>query len=128
MLLLITSLTAAFLTLLLVSLSLRVVNMRRTGVGPSVGVEGDERFTRAVRAQANLAEYAPLFLILLGLYEIQAGSDSVAAGAAILFVLGRISHAIGFGFLAAGPWRTLGMVGTNTALLVLAGANLLFLL
>ncbi len=118
----ITSLTAALLAFLFVGLALRVINLRRTGVGPSVGMNEDERFLRAVRSHANLAEYAPLFLILLALYELQGGIQFVTLGTAILFVLGRIFHAIGFGFLGTGPWRTLGMVGTNAALLVLAGA------
>lgn len=125
MTLLITSITAALLTFLYVFLGLRVINMRRTGRGPSFGSTGDEQFLRAVRAHANLGEYAPLFLILLGLYELQGGMVWVLSTSAAVFVAGRILHAIGFGFMGTGPWRTIGMVCTNTALLFLAAALLL---
>lgn len=123
----ITTITASLITVLYVGLALRVINFRRTGVGPSIGTNTDERFTRAVRAHGNLAEYAPLFLILLGLYELQSGNYYVLLCSASLFLLGRLSHAVGFGFLATGPWRTLGMVGTNSALILLVIANLTLL-
>lgn len=124
----ITTLSAALLTCGYVLLGMRVVNLRRTGAGPAVGMNGDERFTRAVRAHANLGEYAPLFLILLGLYELQGGAYILLVGTAMLFLIGRVLHAVGFGYLGTGPWRTLGMIGTNTALIVLAIANSLLTL
>lgn len=117
----ITTITAALLTILYVVLALRVINLRRTGVGPSVGTGENEQFVRAVRAHGNLGEYAPLFLILLGLYEAQGGHYLITTAVAATFVVGRLLHAIGFGLIGRGPGRTLGMVLTNTALLSLAG-------
>ncbi len=125
MLLPVTSLTAALLTLLYVALALRVIALRRSGAGPSVGLGENEHFLRAVRAHGNLGEYAPLFLILLGLTEASSAPAIIVIGTAVLFIVGRLIHAIGFGLLGTGPWRTLGMVGTNTALLTLAGTILL---
>lgn len=124
MMLPITAVSAAFLTVLYVTLALRIIAMRRAGTGPSVGTGDNERFVRAVRAHGNLGEYAPLFLILLGLTEASTVSSTLISVVALLFVTGRILHAIGFGVLGTGPWRTLGMVATNTALLTLAGAIL----
>ena len=120
----ITSLAAALLAILYVALGLRVIILRRTGIGPSVGMGTDERFVRAVRAHANLGEYIPLFLILLLVLELQAFSTLVLSVCAAFFVIGRVLHAIGFGFLGTGPWRTLGMVLTNTVLVFLAGVLL----
>ncbi len=124
MILTVTSITASALTLLFVALSLRVINMRRSGQGPSVGTNEDEVFLRAVRSHANFSEYTPLFLILLGLYEVQSGDQYILTGSAVIFILGRLLHAIGFGFLGTGPWRTLGMVATNSVLITLAFANI----
>ncbi len=124
MLLPVTTLTASMIALLFIGLSLRVINMRRTGIGPAVGLNEDERFLRAVRAHANAAEYVPLFLILLGLYELAGGSKVWLVSGATLFVLSRILHAIGFGFIGTGPWRVLGMIGTNTAILLFVILNL----
>jgi hypothetical protein len=125
MLLPITALTAALVTFGYVGLGLWVIYLRRTGAGPSVGMTGDERFTRAVRAHGNLGEYAPLFLLLLGVYEIQGGHHWLLVGMSTLFVLSRLLHAVGFGFLGRGPWRTIGMIGTNATLLTLATFNML---
>jgi uncharacterized protein len=124
-LLTITSASAAIVTFLYVLLGLRVITLRRSGAGPSVGISGNEHFLRAVRAHANLGEYAPLFLILLGLNELQGGATWLLISIAAVFIIGRILHAIGFGFLGTGPWRTLGMVATNTALITLAALLLL---
>jgi hypothetical protein len=115
-----TSATAAILTVLYIGLALRVIYLRRTGVGPSVGLGEDERFLRAVRAHGNFSEYAPLFLILLFLAELQGAAQWLLGAMAVSFIAGRVVHAAGFGFIGRGPWRTIGMVLTNTALL--AGA------
>lgn len=124
----ITSVAASILAFMYVGLALRVIYLRRSGVGPSIGTNADERFLRAVRAHGNLGEYAPLFLILLGLAELQEANPTLLIAAAAVFVGGRIMHALGLGFLGTRPWRTLGMVGTNTALLTLALMNVLLLL
>lgn len=124
----ITSLTAALLAVLFIILALHVITLRRKGIGPSVGYNDSERFMRAVRAHGNLGEYAPFFLILLGLYEFQDGHRLLLIASAVTFVVGRLLHAIGFGYLQTGPWRTIGMVATNTAILALAAGNVLLAL
>lgn len=116
----VTTLVGVSITVLYVLLSLRVINFRRTKIGPSIGLEGNERFVRAVRAHANLGEYAPLFLILLAISELQGADIRILTIVAVVFFAGRLMHAIGFGYLGTGPWRTLGMVCTNSALLFLA--------
>lgn len=115
----ITTLAACILTLIFVFLTLRVINMRRNGTGPSVGLNEDDQFLRAVRSHGNFIEYTPLFLILLGLAELQVANPNYLIFISILFVVGRLLHLVGFGFIGTGPWRTLGMVCSNTALLLM---------
>lgn len=119
--------SAVILTLLYIGLSLRVIMMRRAG-GPSLGLGNDETFIRAVRAHANLGEYMPLFLFLTFLLELQLGSVIPLFLLSLVFVGGRLSHAIGFGFLGTGPWRTLGMVATISVLVAQSGYLCLLLI
>jgi uncharacterized protein len=90
----ITALYAALIALLLLALSRRVIGIRRAAQ-IAVGDGGNGTLLRAMRAQANCAEYAPIGLILIGLAE------SLAVPALILHLLGlglvagRIVHAYG---------------------------------
>jgi uncharacterized protein len=63
----VTPLYAGILTLWFVLLSVRVMNLRR---GMPFGDNGDVGITRVVRAQANVAEYVPLALLLMGFLEV----------------------------------------------------------
>lgn len=119
--LIVTSLTAFVLTVLYLLLSFRIIDLRRRGIAPSLGTGSDERVIRAVRAHANLTEYAPLFLILLLLLELQSASPLIITSSAILFIIGRLCHAYGLSRNNSVALRTIGMLGTNTAFIVLAG-------
>ena len=66
----ITTLAASALALLLFVVSLRVIFFRRKN-RISIGDGGEEELAYRVRAQANLTEYAPITLILIGLAELQ---------------------------------------------------------
>lgn len=71
----VTGVFAAVLGLLLLALSARVVKYRlkyRKGLG----VTDDRDFEVAVRAHANLVEYAPLALLMLAIAEL----NGVASG------------------------------------------------
>lgn len=114
--LVVTALYAAPLALLLVWLSLRVIGARRRHRVP-LGA-GHPAVERAMRAQANCAEYAPLGLILLGLLE-GLGLPALALHALGLMLLaGRVAHGWGmsrepedFRFRVAGMGLTFGMLG-----------------
>lgn len=118
----ITALTAALLTTLYVALAGRIINLRRSGVAPSLGTGEHEVVVRAVRAHGNFAEYAPLFLVLLGLLELSRSPAWLTVMLAITFSVGRLSHAYGISFPSRIPLRTIGMITNNTALLVAAAA------
>ncbi|TCH96122.1 hypothetical protein EJV46_21305 [Roseococcus sp. SYP-B2431] len=119
----VTSLYAGLLALLLMLLSARV-SLRRRATGTHLGPGEDRRLLRAIRAQANFVEYAPMALLLLLLLEardLAPGLLHILGGATLG---GRLLHALG---LSPEPekliLRQLGMVLTFGALG--AGAGLL---
>ena len=61
-----------------------------------IGHDNDMVLERRVRRHANMTEYAPIFLIVLGLFELLAGQTSVVLWLGAVFAVGRVSHVIGF--------------------------------
>ena len=105
-------------------LSSRVVRARRP-FRLSVGDGGQEPVLRRMRAHANFAENAPIFLILLGLIELAGGNEWLLWGAGIAFILARIAHAFGMDRSSLGRWRMVGMMLTILAIVALAGYAIL---
>jgi uncharacterized membrane protein YecN with MAPEG domain len=87
----------------------------------SVGDGGHEPLLRRMRAQANFVENAPFVLILLAGLELSGANRLVLGLIAAIFILARISHAIGMDSAENGRWRMVGMMGTMFTTLVLAG-------
>ena len=110
---------AAAAALISVWLGVRVSRLRR-GLGVSIGDGGNPMVTTAMRAHANFSEYAPLFLILLGLVEMAIGSEAWLWAVAILFVLGRLAHPFGLARPGANVLRVAGIVATWVPLIGLA--------
>lgn len=118
------ALYAALLGLLLVILSLRVVRLRRAR-RVSLGAGGDAEVERAMRVQANCAEYAPLFLVMLGFAELQGLTTWAIHALGGAFLLGRVLHFAGFRSPEApGAARVAGTALTFTALAALAAVML----
>lgn len=119
----ITGLTAAALAILLVLLALDTIRNRfRTRL--SFGLGDDASLTSASRAHGNLAENAPITLILIGLLELSGADKQILTWVAAAFVLARISHAIGLYIPSKGPPplpRAIGVVSTLLIQLGLAG-------
>lgn len=124
----ITILSACALGLLLVVLSLRVINIRRSQK-ISLGSGENDLLERRIRAQGNLAEYGPIGLILIGAAEIQMANPFLLGVGASAFVMGRLLHgyALGFKDKAMRP-RVTGMLLTLFSILGLVGLNLIYLL
>jgi uncharacterized membrane protein YecN with MAPEG domain len=120
MILPITLTVAAALTILNVGLALHVVR-RRFGGRIMNGTGGDALMEARTRAQANLVEYAPFFLILLGLVELAGASTFWLWIAGVVFVLARITHAFGMMRPAPNPFRAAGALLTWALLLLLSG-------
>jgi glutathione S-transferase len=74
----------------------------RVGAGRSkYGVEapavtGHLDFERDYRIQMNTLEWLPLFLVSLWLFAIAWGSDLIAAGLGVVWIIGRILYLTGY--------------------------------
>lgn len=120
----VTALYAALLALLLLLLSARVSLLRRA-TGTPFGFGEDPRLLRAIRAQANFAEYAPMALLLLLLLEardVPQGFLYILGGAVLG---GRLLHALGISpeperliLRQMGMVLTFGALGFGAALLL----------
>jgi uncharacterized membrane protein YecN with MAPEG domain len=96
------------------------VGSTRNRVGISIGDGGNEALIRRMRAHANFAEYAPFFLILLGLVELADGPKSWLWGFAVAFILGRILHVFGMDRPSPNRFRLIGMILSMLSLVGLA--------
>ncbi|MBU2677460.1 MAG: MAPEG family protein [Gammaproteobacteria bacterium] len=92
--LIVTAIAASVLGLLYVRLSLNVIGFRRKH-GVSVGDGGHEDLLRAIRSQGNLAEYAPIALLLVACLELNQTPIWITSILAASFVVGRLLHPIG---------------------------------
>jgi uncharacterized protein len=110
---------AGALALVNMWLGLRVSQLRLSQK-VSVGDGGNPAVMARMRAHANFVEYAPLFVILLGLIELARGSETWLWAIAILFVLGRLLHAFGMDRPAPNPLRMGGILATWIPLVLLA--------
>lgn len=90
----ITALYAGLLGIFYIGLAGSVVaGRRRARIG--LGTGGDTALERAVRVHANFSEYAPLFLLLLLIVELNGAGPGLLHGAGVVFVAARIGHALG---------------------------------
>lgn len=117
----VTAVFAAAIGLLLLVLSGQVVKFRlkyRKGMG----VNDDREFEAAVRAHANLIEYAPVGLIMLAIAELNGVSSSLIYWTGMALVVGRILHAWGMINGKGGPHkaRMAGILLTWASILVAA--------
>lgn len=120
----ITSFTASILALWLIWLSARVIQLRGSE-NISIGHEGSNSFIRRSRAQANLTEYAPIGLILLGLAEIQGANYWLILACASSLIIGRLLHGYALSFTDLFKFgRLYGMILTFTSIGILALINL----
>jgi uncharacterized protein len=112
---LVTAATAIVLALLQIGLMLHV-GFGRMQSATGLGDGGDEGLLRRIRMHGNLAENAPLFLILLGLTELTGDWGLAIPAVAAFFVLCRLAHPIGLSRSSgASPLRGIGAMGTALA-------------
>ncbi|MGO1693534.1 MAG: MAPEG family protein [Marinobacter sp.] len=117
----VTGVFAAVLGILLVVLSAQVVKFRLK-YNKGIGVTEDRDFQVAIRAHANLVEYAPLGLIMLAIAELNGVASGLIYWTGMALVAGRILHAWGMinGKGETHKARALGMVLTWLAILAAA--------
>jgi uncharacterized membrane protein YecN with MAPEG domain len=115
-----TAAAAAVLAVLQMLLLLYAANGRgkyKTGLGDG----GNAALLTRIRMHGNLAENAPLFLILLALVETSGQWAAFVPWIAIAFVIVRVSHAIGLAMSSGVTvFRFVGAAGTVALILTLA--------
>ncbi len=114
----ITFITAGFIGLLLCFTAIQTGRMR--GKTKTLLGEGDDiMMLGAIRAHANLTEFAPIVLILIGASEYMGANKDLVMGMGVIFVAARVSHAFGlikYPDVANKP-RMFGALGTMLVLL-----------
>ncbi len=114
----ITAPTAVVLGLLSILLSVRV-SLRRGRVGVALGDGGDMLLLERIRQHCNLAETAPMALILMGLAEAQGASVGWLYASAAVLLIARLIHPFGIRHnQPANALRIIGAVGTTIAMLI----------
>ena len=127
----ITAIFASLLALLFFRLSIRVIELRRSNK-VSLGDGGHEDLKRAVRGQANCAEYGPIAVMLILIAELQSPGQILTVVLAVLaaaFLLGRVMHGYAFAATAgSSSLRVRGMQLTLLPLVLLAILNIAILI
>lgn len=112
--------TAGALGLLYLVLAARIVQLRvryRVSLGDRVADPAQaEVLQQRVRAHANLGEFAPFILLLMGLIEQAAAGRLLLGAVGVLLVLARLAHAVGIHLPTPNPLRIFGTFGTFTIL------------
>ena len=93
----VTPLYAGVLVLWFVVLSLRVIQNRRAAK-VTLGDGGNTLLQRAIRGQANFAEYVPLALLLLAILELSHFSIYLLHAIGIVLLIARLLHGYALGF------------------------------
>ncbi len=112
----VTPVYAAVLALIFIALSVRTLQLRRR-LNIAVGDSYDLQMLRSFRVHANFAEYVPLSLLLIYMYEAGNGMIHVVHALCIALIVGRLSHAYGVGRIEEDyRFRVFGMALTLTAI------------
>ncbi len=118
---------AALITLLLIALSIRVIQVR-TRLKVSLGDASDASLQRAIRAQANCVEYAPLGVLLLVILEMQGTPGWAIHVLGVGLLAGRLLHAVAISQIQEPlKLRVVGMAMTFTTLALQSLAILVML-
>ena len=115
------------LIIFMLILAFRVIDLRGSPVTKFLHsddrVVDEDTLYRAVRAHGNLIEYAPLFLILMLIAELNGLSSLYLHISGIIFTAGRFMHGIVFSFMKPNLFlRVGGMILTFTGFIVLITA------
>ncbi len=120
----ITAATAALCALLLLIMAIQTVR-QRLRLKVAFGDGGDAALISASRSHANLAEHAPIVIVMLGLLEMNKADATVLMAFAAVFVIGRVAHIVGLHTPSQpGKAPVPRQIGVVTTWLSLAGLSL----
>ena len=88
---------------------------------------GDAKLVSASRAHGNLAEHAPIVILLIGFLEMSRANHMLLMSIGALFLAGRVAHIIGlYAPMSAKPPlpRSIGVIVTWLTLALLSGWTL----
>lgn len=121
----ITAFYAGLLGILMLILAFRVVAVRRaTAIG--LGDGGDALLFSRIRIHGNAAEYVPLALLLMLIFELNGGSARWLHVLGIALLIGRLAHAQGLSqSTGTSAGRFVGNVLTWSVILIAAIGNML---
>ena len=114
-------------------LAFRIIDLRGSPVTKFLHSEDrvvdEDTLYRAVRGHGNLIEYAPLFLILMLIAELNGLASTYLHSSGIIFTLGRLMHGIVFSFMKPNMiLRVGGMILTFTGFIILITSSLIYVL
>lgn len=118
----VTAFVAAICALLLLATAIDTVR-QRLRLKAAFGDHGDAKLISASRSHGNLAEYAPITIILLGLLETARANHMALMIIGAIFLIGRVAHVIGL-YTPSEPGkaplgRQIGVAATFGTLLIL---------
>lgn len=122
----ITALTAAICAIMLLITAIDTVR-QRIGGKVAFGDGGNAKLISASRSHGNLAEHAPLAIIMIGLLEQSGAHHWVLTGVACLFLFARAMHIVGiYAPMSTTPPvpRQIGVIGTWVSYAILIGWTL----
>jgi uncharacterized membrane protein YecN with MAPEG domain len=90
----VTAAVAAACAILLLIMAIQTVR-QRLRLKQAFGDGNDAKLISASRSHGNLAEHAPIVILLLGLLENAQANHTALTAIGALFVLGRVAHIIG---------------------------------
>ena len=106
----ITTLFTVIFALLTIGLSFQIT-LRRIALGNVAVGDGEDAVLRIRRETLrNFAEYVPLGLILLAVFESSFGSGTWTLVFALIFLLSRLVHIVGFQFMQSPRYFAPAMV------------------
>ena len=124
----VSTLVTSIISLWLLVLSARVIALRGVSFLKFLSFNnyGNETLIRAIRAQGNLIEYAPIFLMLIFIAEYNGVHPHMLYLSSILFIVARLMHGIAFGFMQYSPFlRVGGTLLTFMCILIISISNII---
>ncbi len=126
----ITAFVAAVCAIMLLVTAIDTVR-QRLRAKTAFGDGGDARLISAGRAHGNLAEHAPIVILLIAMLELAKANHMILMAIGALFLAGRVSHIIGL-YAPIQPGkvpltRQAGVLVTWATLVMLSGWTLFVL-